>query len=365
MFKYSIEGLVTNGEGLVLAIYDSDQGLDGRTTTKIQNGKFLFQGTAEFIKEAYLRFEDTVGAIQGYSKLSIYIEPGSIALKFDVIRRQPDYYGFSNFKVIEGRENSFVRSFFKDCKQAFGDQPIIITSDPVQAEELQRNLYPKVRSRVLDVFDQYFEKDVSDIHLYLLKWMVDQLRIPGIFGRDQLNREEVKKIKGYFHQLDTSLEKNRDYRRVKAKVDQIDNFSSTKEFVDYELEDIDGTVQSLSQLVTKKQFTILNFWSSGCAPCRVFHKEISAEYEELKQNGVEFISINVDDSKISWKKSSTEDGILWPNLYAGQTTTILDTYRIRGFPAKIVYDQNMKFIDIRFRNKKELWDWVNTEVNRK
>lgn len=71
----------------------------------------------------------------------------------------------------------------------------------------------------------------------------------------------------------------------------------------------------------------------------------------------------MDESQALWRKASTEDQIPWPDLYAGRASTILARYHVRGFPAKIVYDRNLKFIDISFKNKHELWDWVKNETD--
>lgn len=357
MIEYTIKGIVANGDGLALAFYTSDQGLDERSTTKIENGKFIFKGTSEYIKQVNIRFEDSIGSNIGYMRLPIYIEPGDITIKFDVSKESNDYR-FSNFEVIEGPENKFVRSFFADYKKAIGDKPIWITSDPDEVRDLQMNVYPGVRSRILEVYDSYFKKDVSAIHLYILKWLTDQFRAPGAFEKNQLSREEIDQIMSFFQKLDTDLAKNGDYRRMKATLDRIAKPGLEKDFVDYELETIGGEKEYLSKLIKRNDFTILSFWSSSCTRCRAFHKKIKHSHEKLEQNRTGVISINVDDSKGLWQRSSLEDEITWPNLYAGQLSTILAVYQIRSFPAKIVYDKDLKFIDLETGNQDKLWRWM-------
>lgn len=364
MYAYTIEGVVTNGEGLTLALYTSDQGIDERITTKIEKGKFVFKGTTAYIKAAKIRFENTINKETRFMALPVYTEPGTTTLKFEVAG-EPSLYHFIEFEVIHGPENKFMRSFFSDYKKAIGDKPVWVSRDPDQAKDLQRNVYPAVRSRILKVYDQYFEKDISEIHLYLLKHLTGQIRGPGMFEKNQLSKEEIDKVKAYFQKLDPALSKNIDYQIVKATIDRIHIDRPEKDFADYELESINGEKKHLSEWVKKNRFTILCFWHAGCARCRVFHKEINTEYESLKEHGIELISINVDESQVLWRKASTEDQIPWPNLYAGRASTILARYHVRGFPAKIVYDRNRKLIDINFKNKHELWDWVKNGMAHK
>lgn len=363
MYEYTIEGVVTNGEGLRLAIYTSDQGIDERITTKIEKGKFTFKGTTAYIKAAKIRFENTINKQTGFMTLPVYTEAGTTTLKFEVAG-EPSLYHFTKFEVIKGPENRFVRSFIRDYKKAIGDKPVWVTRDPDQAKDLQSNVYPAIRSRILKVYDQYFEKDISEIHLYLLKHLTSQFRTAGFFEKNLLSKEEMDKVKTYFQKLDPALSKNIDYRIVKTTIDRIHIHRPEKDFADYELESIKGEKKHLSEWIKNNRFTILSFWNAGCARCRVFHKEMNTEYEALKENGIELICINVDESQVLWRKASTEDQIPWPDLYAGRASTILARYHVRGFPAKLVYDQNMKFIDISFKNKHELWDWVKSETGR-
>lgn len=194
--------------------------------------------------------------------------------------------------------------------------------------------------------------------LYLLKKLTDQFRGLGIFEKSQLSKEEMDKIRSYFQKIDPSSSKNIDYRIVKTTIDQLHIHRPEKDFADYELASIQGEKKYLSEWVKRNRFTILSFWHAGCARCRVFHKEMNTEYEALKEHGIEIISINMDESQVLWRKASTEDQIPWPDLYAGRASTILARYHVKGFPAKIVYNQNMEFVDVNFNDKHELWDWV-------
>src|SRR5690606_29133495 len=111
----------------------------------------------------------------------------------------------------------------------------------------------------------------------------------------------------------------------------------------------------LSQIISANDFTVLDFWWSGCLPCRKFNQESTQHYRKLKENGIEIISINVDDGMSKWQRATKQDGIEWVNLYAGANSKIQSDYNIVAFPTTIIYDKNMQMIDFDFHEATELF----------
>lgn len=362
MFEYTLKGIVSNGDGLSLALYYSDQNLDDRTTVKIQNGEFTFHGSCDYMKELYIRFEKNIDNRSGYHRTLVHTEPGVITIRFDVTS-DPSYYRFSNFEVLTGPDNIFRRQFFTEYKKALGERPLWIFPESSQMDYMRKYVYPAPRSRVLKLYEQYFAEETSAIHLYLLKSITDQTQGPGEFKGEYLKMKEIELIRNLFSKLDPNLAPGLDYERVKAAVEQLGHASPEINFVDDTLLSINETEVQLSKLVQENRLTVLTFWHTSCGPCRAFNKEISKQYLELKAVGIEFISLNVDDSKTLWKKSSEEDAITWPNLYIGRASVLLARYRINCFPSKRVYDKNLALVSMDVQNNASWWTTLKDKVS--
>ncbi|MBX2873795.1 MAG: AhpC/TSA family protein [Saprospiraceae bacterium] len=362
MFKYTLKGIVANGDGLSLALYYSDQNLDDRTIVKIQNGGFTFHGSCDYMKELYIRFEKNIDNLSGYSRKLVHTEPGVITIRFDVAG-DPSYYRFSNFEVLTGPDNIFRRQFFTEYKKALGERPLWIFPESSQMDYMRKYVYPGPRSRVLKLYEKYFAEETSAIHLYLLKSITDQTQGPGEFNGEYLKGEEIELIRNLFSKLDPNLAPGLDYKRVKAAVEELGKVSQVINFIDYTLPSIDGKEIQLSKVVQVNKLTLLTFWHTACGPCRAFHKEVSAQYSELKKRGFEVISLNVDDSKSLWKKSSTEDAIAWPNLYIGGGSELLARYHIKRFPSKRLYDNTLSFVGIEAKNSIGWWNAVSKKCS--
>src|SRR5690606_34946917 len=125
-------------------------------------------------------------------------------------------------------------------------------------------------------------------------------------------------------------------------------------FKDFTLIDIDGNEITLSKVIPNNKFTVIDFWWSGCIPCRKFNKETKPYYNQLKEKGIEIIAINVDRQNADWKNSSLKDQIEWINLYAGPDSKIIPDYQITYYPTKIIFDKDKNIIDFDFYTAEEL-----------
>lgn len=106
-----------------------------------------------------------------------------------------------------------------------------------------------------------------------------------------------------------------------------------------------------------KNYVLLDFWASWCAPCRKGHPELIKLYSKYKERGLEIISISGDVGHTDkWKMAIKEDKIAsWRHILNGtgidmQKKIILNSisklYDISFLPTKILIDKSGKIVKI-------------------
>lgn len=89
------------------------------------------------------------------------------------------------------------------------------------------------------------------------------------------------------------------------------------------------------------QVVVLNFWGSWCSPCRAEAPELEQAAAALAPAGVQFLGINVKDTKSDAADFLASKQISYPSIYDPSMRTLLAIkgYPASGIPSTIVLDR--------------------------
>lgn len=115
--------------------------------------------------------------------------------------------------------------------------------------------------------------------------------------------------------------------------------------VDFKMPDINGEMVGLSDFQGK--YILLDFWSSGCGPCRLESPNLLRNYKEYRDRGFEIISITFDRDRESWAKAVEKDGMIWTTLFdsKGSDGVAIMTYNVFFMPTYFLINPDGIIID--------------------
>jgi thiol-disulfide isomerase/thioredoxin len=94
---------------------------------------------------------------------------------------------------------------------------------------------------------------------------------------------------------------------------------------------LDGTAFRSTELAG--DVAVINFWGSWCAPCRVETPDLQAVYADVRDDGVQFLGVDVKDQRQLASAFMTTVGAEYPSLFDPRGEVAL---AFRGFPANVV-----------------------------
>ncbi len=94
---------------------------------------------------------------------------------------------------------------------------------------------------------------------------------------------------------------------------------------------LDGTAFDSESL--DGDITVINFWGSWCAPCRVETPEFQAVYTDVADAGVQFLGVDVKDQRNLAQAFVDRVGATYPSMFDPRGEIAL---AFRGFPANVV-----------------------------
>ena len=114
-------------------------------------------------------------------------------------------------------------------------------------------------------------------------------------------------------------------------------FSAFAQLPELDLENTDHEWVNLEELKGEK-LTVVDFWALWCKPCINSMPTLNKIFEELKDQGVQFIGVNIDGPRNSAKVKPfiRTIGIEYPIVY-DPDQELVNEFNVQAFPTLIVF----------------------------
>jgi len=347
--SYYIKGKVANGSGQVISIHFPHKGLDFRQLVTIENDEFVMRGKAERGELFRMHFESDINSSTYW--MPYFLVEDTVVIE-GIFRSNPDMGDMSYIDEFDVTSGTLNQMNFDFVKRFYADQPEKTSpQDPVYIS-LARDYF-------LTQYDYiYHDKAEPLIAIHGLKRLVNELLDLKI----EISEKEKLEVVSFFEDIASGLESLSVHQELQQKITALTRKQAPL-FKDFELEDRERMGTKLSALISEKKVVLVDFWWSGCVPCRQLNKELPAIYEAYKDKGFEIVSISSDRSVSRWEKASELDKIYWPNLYAGYDSACLLYYDIRSYPNALILDEKQQVIANGSLSKQKLLDILKERLD--
>ncbi len=176
---------------------------------------------------------------------------------------------------------------------------------------------------------------------------------PIILSRIQYGMEG-EEIQGYLQKFSPEVMKSKSARTLADRVLVLQSVSVGKIAPDFIQNDSIGTPVKLSDVYSKHEYTLIDFWASWCGPCRGENPNVVAVWKDFNAKGFHVMGVSYDTDKAKWLKAVASDQLTWTQVsdLKGWSNATAKIYGINSIPANLLLDKTGKIIAKNLRGEK-------------
>ena len=108
----------------------------------------------------------------------------------------------------------------------------------------------------------------------------------------------------------------------------------------------DGQELSLSAVVGKTDYVLLDFWASWCGPCRRFIPVLKEMYASQPAGRLQILSCSVDEDAMAWRVALQEEKMPWLQMREDEAHPCSDKYGVQYIPHTVLIDREGKIVGV-------------------
>ena len=329
---YKISGTI---EGVADGEYVFLQEAKGRELIKldsavVSNGAFEFNGRQDVAVNRYITYN-----AEGKRKMAdFFLENGNITI---VLGEENSVSGTANndiyqaYKTEAGALNKEMRALYEQTKAEGVSEE--------QKAEIEKQ-YEELDAKLTDLTFQTIDANITNpvgIHLW-----------PG-----NSYSMELEQLQALAAKVPAEYQSNERIAKLLSRIEVLAKTAVGQKFTDFTLPDTEGNPMTLSNIIAKNKYTLIDFWASWCGPCRAEMPNVVAAYKEYNKKGFGIVGVSLDNDADKWKKAIKDMNMTWDHMsdVKGWQCEGAALYGVNSIPATVLVAQDGTIIARNLRGE--------------
>jgi peroxiredoxin len=301
----------------------------------LENGEFQFKGTVKNPEVYFLSLGSKKGNLPFFIENSVISITGSAdslnSAKVVGSSVQDEYKAIDKKLGEIGKQGSEIYKLSKDAEKAGN----------------------KAKADSLMVMAETLFNSVDEQQRAIIKANPASYVSPFLLGQIYYEME-ADVLDGFLSGLDPKLDSVPTVLSLKERVTKLKTVAVGQTAPDFTMNDVDGNPVKFSDVYSKNEYTLIDFWASWCGPCRRENPNVVAVFNSYKTKGFGVFGVSLDADKAKWVKAIDDDQLTWPHVsdLNRWNNAAAGLYAVNSIPANLLVDKTGKIIGRNLREEK-------------
>ena len=330
---YKISGTIENvADGEYVYLSEAK----GREMVKLDSavvtaGAFTFEGRQDEVVNRYITYTPKEG--RG-PRVDFFLENGNIAVVMGEnasVTGTPNNDIYQAYKTEAAALNKEMRALYEQTKAEGVSEE--------QKAEIEKQ-YEELDAKLTDLTFQTIDANITNpvgIHLW-----------PG-----NSYSMELEQLQALAAKVPAEYQSNERIAKLLSRIEVLAKTAVGQKFTDFTLPDTEGNPMTLSNIIAKNKYTLIDFWASWCGPCRREMPNVVAAYKEYNKKGFGIVGVSLDSDAEAWKKAIKDMGMTWDHMsdVKGWQCEGAALYGVNSIPATVLVAQDGTIIARNLRGE--------------
>ncbi|OUN65105.1 MULTISPECIES: TlpA disulfide reductase family protein [Butyricimonas] len=311
-------------------------------STRIQDGKFEFKAEkVNELKQYYLHFKDNdFKEIYVKNILPVFFEEGVVELTGNIEKNKFTLSGTPNNEALNDYNMVFHTIASSLYNLLYVDKSW--QADTVHGPYVAQGKYLML-AEIMPKFRYLFAEKYRNLDFSLAIYDEICMMDPNL---------KPSKVDSLLSLVPVSLHSSPLYKKLKKTAEQMHALGEGAIAPGFQLPTPEGKQVSLSSF--RGKYLLLVFWASWCAPCRGEIPHLKEIYEKYHADGLDILSVSVDNNRAAWEKALDESNMPWTQVsdLQGLKGEVPNLYNVQGVPALWLIDQEGKIMVNNLRGER-------------
>ena len=301
----------------------------------LKNGKGSLSGNVESPELYYFVLKEK----QGY--MPIWVDKGTINVKTDLMHmRNPQVTGSKSQDLYMAYQDSVSK--FSQMENAMGQDYSVArkNGDTKKMDEIEE-AYNKLQDEKNNYMIDYAMRHNKDV-------------VSAFIIMNNSYSLNVNQLDSVVSAFDSSINNSYYVKHLQDRVKTLKRVAVGQHFVDFTLNDPDGNPVSLSSVVEKNKYTLVDFWASWCMPCRGENPNVVAAYKKYHDKGFTVFGVSLDKDHDKWVEAIKKDGLTWTHVSDLKywSSEAAKLYGVQSIPHNVLINSKGIIVDKNLRGQK-------------